>query len=768
MVFRGASATRNGIPGLSFAVVALMTVPGLLQAQQVLEEIRVTAQKREQALQDVGVSVSALTGDFMRDAGVTGPLTLALAVPAVQFNSASGGNYGMQLTIRGIAQSDYSPHQESPNSMYIDDVYVSAPNAQSAQMFDLERVEVLRGPQGTLFGRNSTGGLVNFIVTKPTAETTNGYLNATVGDYSTIRVEGAIGGALSDNVRGRLSGLYARNDGTYDNHLAGQDDIFELDFYGIRGQLEFDVTDNLTARVSVSYLEDDDSDGGYSHFSSYFDADGRPAPLPPDVDYWGTGPGNDAQGYRSPYNGPDGEVAPVGYLKRDITSPTVVLIWDLGDVQLTSITNYTTMNFDFDESCSGAPQWTCRDPFSQDLRQWSEEIRFGGGDEQFTWVAGLYALGIDSDSTGGFSSPYYAGGDFAYDVFNNISQRTDTYAIFGQGEWRFADKWRGTLGLRVTRDEKTISSQAYIREIGDFDLTTLDPSTVYDPPIFAPDPLTGEDYDFSQATVGDLATHDDTDVSGKIQLDYVASDSTLIYASISRGIKNGGFSGNSGGTTTIAATPFDKEQVLVYEIGEKMTLLEGRMQLNGAAYYYDYKDYQGYQLNSEIGISPTVVNADAKFSGVEFEVIARPIDGLDLRAGANWLQSEVKDVETTIGVLDQDAADAPEWAANWLVRYAWPVGPGEFAIQYSGDYIDSKFHSVDNAPVFRVASSTGHNARISYAFDNWDVAAFVTNFTDEERQNAAYDLTASFGSGIRTWSPPRQVGVSARYKFGGE
>jgi outer membrane receptor protein involved in Fe transport len=116
--------------------------------------------------------------------------------------------------------------------------------------------------------------------------------------------------------------------------------------------------------------------------------------------------------------------------------------------------------------------------------------------------------------------------------------------------------------------------------------------------------------------------------------------------------------------------------------------------------------------------------------------------------------------------MDQQAADAPKWTANWLIRYTWPVGPGHLAIQYSGDYIGSKFHSIDNAPVFRVAGSAGHNARISYAFGNWDVAAFATNFTDKARQQSAYDLTASFGSGIRTWFPPRQVGVSARYKFG--
>ncbi len=770
IVYATASSAKIAARLLRCCFVMLGALPVLAQAQT-LEEVVVTAQKREQALQDVGISVSALPGDVMRDAGITGPLTLAQAVPAVQFNSASGGNYGMQLTIRGIAQSDYSPHQESPNSMYIDDVYLSAPNMQSAQMFDLQRVEVLRGPQGTLFGRNSTGGLVNFITAKPTAEKA-GYVEAQIGNYNLARVEGAISGALSHRVRGRLSGLYVSHDGLKENHFPGQRDIDDLDFYGVRGQLEVDVSDNLIALFRIHYLDDDNREGFYSHISSYFGPDGRPAPLPANLDFWGTGPGNDLQGYRSPYTGPEGEVDFVGLLKRNITSPSVVLTWELGDdLTLTSIANYTLMDFRFDESCSGAPHWSCRDPFQQHLRQWSEEIRLNGGDEQFTWVGGLNALSIHSRSTGGFSSPFYAGGDFAYDVFNEISQRTDSLAVFGQGEWRFTERWRGTLGLRVTRDEKSFSSQAYLREIGDFSEPFGDPSTVFDPPIIlpiVPEPSFPDldVYDFSKATVGDFAVHESTDVSGKVQVDYIPNENALMYISISRGIKNAGFSGNSGGTTPITGTPFNKEQVLVYEVGEKLTLLDNRLQLNGAVYYYDYKDYQGFQLNTSIGISPFVVNADAEFTGVEFELVAVPIEGLELRASFNWLDSTVKDVETSIGRMDQKAADAPEWMANWFVRYSWPIGRGSVALQYSGDFIDEKYHSIDNAPISLVKSSTGHNARISYERDNWKVAAFATNFTDEDRQQSAYDLTASFGYGIATWSPPRQVGISASYAFG--
>lgn len=751
-----APAFTSSHGGLVVAFMAGMTVllPPLTAFGEALPEIVVTAQKREQSLQSVGVSVSALSADDLREQGVTGPLSLGQVVPGLQLNSASGGGYGGQLTIRGIAQSDYSPHQESPNSMYIDDIYISAPNEQVAQMFDVERVEVLRGPQGTLFGRNSTGGLVNFITAKPTKEF-SGYIDATGGSFGEFRGEGAVGGPLTESLRGRLSAAVQTNDGYVKNHLAGERDLNDTHFYGVRGQLAAEITDKLSALLSITFRDDDDREGFYSHVATFLDPanSGRPGPLPANVDAWGTGPGNDLQGYRSPYDGNEGDVNYVGFLKRSITSPTLRFTWDLGGPTLTSITNFTTMRFRYDENCDGAPQWTCRDPFSQDLDQWSQELRVNGSNDRFTWVGGVYALAIHSKSRGAFSSPYYSSTAFAFDSFNNINQRLTSFAVFGQGEYLITDKWRATLGLRVTRDEKSFSSQTYINETGDF--VSMD--FVYDPPLLV--------YDFSPATVGGLATERNTDWSGKLQLDYIINDKSLLYVSVSRGIKGAGFNANAGATTSIEDTPFKGESVTVYEFGEKLALLDDHLRVNGAGYYYDYSNFQGYQL-SPVGATPVVTNNNAKFVGGELEITARPIDGLDLRGGMTYLDSSVYDVNTVqVGVRTQEASDAPRWTAIWLVRYAMPVGRGTLALQYNGDYIGQKYHSIDNTPAVSVRASAGHNARVSYTWGHWEASAFVNNFTNEIRQNAAYDLTTSYGYAIQTFALPRWYGGSVRYQF---
>jgi iron complex outermembrane receptor protein len=753
---RAVSANRGGL-GTALVAGLLVTVPAQLAFGEALQEILITAQKREQSLQSVGVSVSALTADDLREAGVTGPLNLGQAVPGLQMNSASGGGYGGQLTIRGISQSDYSPHQESPNSMYIDDIYISAPNEQVAQMFDIQRVEVLRGPQGTLFGRNSTGGLVNFITAKPTKEF-EGYVNLDGGSFSLFRGEGAVSGSLTDKIQGRLSAAIQSNDGYNKNHIVPeQRDLNDTHFYGVRGQLAAEITDTLTVLASITYRDDDTREGFYSHLVTFPDpANGnRPGPLPPNVDFWGTGPGNDLQGYRDPYaQTTEGEVDFVGFLKRSITSPTLRFDWKLGSsATLTSLTNFTTMRFRYDENCDGAPQFTCRDPFRQDLDQWSQELRVNGTYDKLTWVGGFYALSIHSLGTGAFSSPFYADGPFAFDSFNNINQRLFTYAIFGQGEYLFTDHWRATLGLRVTRDEKSFSSQAYLNQLGNF----VDSFDTFNPPELI--------YDFSPATVGSAAIQKKTDWSGKIQIDYIINDKSLLYVSVSRGIKGPGFNANAGGGTTIEQTPFKGESVYVYEFGEKLTLLNDRLRVNGAGYYYDYTNFQAYQL-ALTGVTPVVTNNDAKFVGGELEITARPIDGLDFRGGMTYLDSAVYKVATAqIGVVTQQASDAPRWVANWSVRYAFPIAKGTLALQYTGDYIADKFHSVDNIPAVLVNGSVGHNARASYSWDKWELAAFVNNFTNENRQSAAYDLTASYGYAVQTYQPPRWWGGSLRYSF---
>jgi outer membrane receptor protein involved in Fe transport len=319
------------------------------ESADTLGEIVVTAQRREQSIQDVGVSVTALGSDDLRLLNITDTLKLGATIPGLQLNSSSGGSFVSLLTIRGVAQNDYSPHQESPNSMYIDDVYVSAPNAMGAQMFDVQRVETLRGPQGTLFGRNSTGGLINFITNEPTKDT-EGYLSVTGAEFNEVRLEGALGGAITDSIRGRFA----------------------------------------------------------------------------------------------------------------------FLSWDLGGATLTSISNFTDLHVNYDESCAAAPQDTCHDPYKQDLKQWSQEVRINGASGPLTWVTGIYGLGTYQHNFAAFYEPYYAGTDFAFNAFNRLAQKLVSESAFGQVEYSFTPGWRGVLGLRETHDQKEFQSRTYYNELGSF------------------------------------------------------------------------------------------------------------------------------------------------------------------------------------------------------------------------------------------------------------------------------------------------------------
>jgi iron complex outermembrane recepter protein len=737
-------------------VAALIVAAPRQASAQALEEVVVTAQKRAQNLQDVGVSVSAISGDELQTLGVQSTQDLSHVVPGLQFNSASGGDYGAQLTIRGIATTDFSPNQESPNSLYMDDVYFSAPNAQTGIMFDVDRIEVLRGPQGTLFGRNSTGGLVNIITKKPTTDF-EGYADITGGEFNEVKFQGAVSGPLTSWLQGRLAVVSQNNQGYDENRLAGYPDLNSINFRGVRGQLQFEFSNQVTGLLTLYFTHDNNREGFYGHVNTYYDPSdgGRPAPLPADLNAWGTGPGLDQLGYRSPYGiSLTSEINHIGYLRRDLTMPSFRLDWELpGGATLTALTNFTNLQFAYDESCAAAPQLTCEDPYSQHLTQWSQELRVGKTTDRLSWVTGLYALYISQRDTGGFLEPYYSGTPFAFNSYDNIYQKTTTGAAFGQIEYLLTPHWRPTFGVRVGHDEKNFSSQTYYRELGD--LVSAD--TVYDPPLLV--------NDFSPATVGGAATERETDWSGKVQMDYLWSKETLTYAGISRGVKGAGFNADSSGGISNANVPFKPEHVVEYEIGEKVTALDGHLRVNGAAFYYDYHGFQAYQpVNA---VAPFTTNSNARFEGAELEITARPLQGLEIQAGVTGLGTRVYNVHTAeIGVVDQQSADAPKWQSNALIRYTRPLGSAAVTVIWSSDYIGSRYHSIDNTPAVFVHSSIGHNASVAYAIDHWVVTAGVTNLFNAVRQTTAYDLTSIGGYSDQTYMPPRWWTLSVRYQLG--
>jgi len=617
----------------------------------------------------------------------------------------------------------------------------------------------LRGPQGTLFGRNSTGGLAHFITAKPT-DTLEGYAEAGVGDYSQWFLEGAVSGPISDRVRGRLAGRAEEADGWWKNRAPGGEDTFAKKFGGVRGHLEVDLSDNLLGLFSLGYDRNRPAAyGTYKAQNFYVDENGRAAALPADLDAFGTGPGNNVVGYRDPYgSGPESAFDDLGSTSKERLSPTVQLDWNVGDLTVTSLTNYTDFKMDYSEEDDGSPiEYIVVPKSTQDLKQWSQELRLTGNAAGVDWTTGLYYLDIDQNIFQRISFPVLAGEDFAYDSQNEIVQETKTIAAFGQLEWMLTDVVRMTFGARYTRDEKTFDSQAFFNELGNGYEGGVG-STVFSPPLNV--------YDFSESTVGSLAKIDEDLWSGKLQFDYLPSDRALFYASVSRGVKGGGFNTNLGAGLSIDETRFDSESVISYEIGSKLDFLDNRLRINSSIYYYDYSDFQGYAITT---LTSTVSNYDGEIYGAELEVNAVLPGDIRLDVAVAYVETELRQVPTAYaGILNQESVLAPNWTANGALNKEFRVGAdSSLEVQWSFDYLDERYTSVDNNAATLLKSSFIHNARVSYLLEDMglEFAASVNNIGDEHREVFSYDNTTSSGYRLVSLGLPRWWGISVRKSF---
>lgn len=489
------------------ALAGTMVTSGA-QAQNVLEEVTVTAQKREENVQDVGIAVTAFTGEQLTQLGYTNAQQVTALAPGVSTIQPNGeANYA--IAIRGVANSDFVANVESPVSLYIDEVYLSQMSSAGFQLFDMERVEILRGPQGTLFGRNATGGLAHYITRKPDFET-DGYAQITGGEYDQVKFEGAYGGAISENIAGRVSVATHHNSGYIENRILG-DDINNANDYSGRGQLLFTPRDDLEILLNVRGSIQQIRTGFFEHVVS--NRDGELTPNEP----------SQVLGY----NDNDGDVFAGDYDKfghQDMHSfgASGTIKWEMSNgMKLTSITDYQEVERDYIEDSDASPIDGLNFYLSTDAEQFSQELRLNGETDRSRWVAGLYyldievndangaefplALGYDGGATGnplGFDSPY--------------TTETSSWSIFGQYEYDLTEKITGIAGVR------------YINESKDHEFTTNIVA-------FVPGMTerNGNQNIFPDPAFGDVYRGDSEDhmVSAKFQLDFRPNDDWLLYAS---------------------------------------------------------------------------------------------------------------------------------------------------------------------------------------------------------------------------------------------
>ena len=776
---------------LSVAALAAAALLGLQQgawAQQPaassggLEEVVVTAQRREQNEQEIGISLSAVTGAELADLGVVAATDITKSMPAVVLTQPNGPS-SFSLAIRGVVQNDFADHQESPAAIYVDDVYVSQMIGLAFSAFDIDRVEVLRGPQGTLFGRNATGGLAHFISHRPTDET-SGYLDVTFGERNLTRVEGAFGGALTDGIDGRISFQSNHYDPLFKNTMGPASDAENGNDWALRGQLLFKLPGSSQLLLLGRFSRTDVHAGSWEERATENVAPGIDVYLPANDNHYGTCPGCNASGL--PNSGPfviRDNIS--GFTRLKGSGLTAKYTSDFGGgTTLTVVGDYTSLRKDYQED-SDASLDTLFEFFNgSKVDQESLEARLNGGDKTINWTAGVYGLRINGDYYEGwlgpefftaaqfpngwpFGNPPYwhdpAGRDTVVDpgtgaypaTRSPYSLKTTSYAAFGQVEDRFTDLIGVTLGARITEDKKDYLFSWYPYEYfpgspssGPVILTRLSGL-----------PLT-DDY---------AASRSDTLFTGKAQVDFHISKDFLAYAGVNRGVKGGGYTAPLFPLfiNDISKMSFSPEKLTSYEVGFKSEYFDHRLRVNGAAYYYDYKDYQA--LIYTISLEQLIVNADARHVGGELEAEWAPNESWRFGLGTAYVDAVVKNVDTRgTGVPgDYTPGNAPRWTANALARYTFPLGGGHVALQVDANYLSRFWFNLSDLPIVEQPAYGIANVRANYttASGKMEIGASLENLADKHYGTMGFDNTSINGLAQLYPGMPRWFKVHVNYKF---
>jgi len=785
----------------------LTLLAGQAQAQDAgqatLEEIVVTAQKRAQDLQDVSIAVTAMSGEALQRAGVHSTEDLQNLVAGLQeYNYAGKGH--PQFFVRGIGSADFAQNTPPATPVYIDEVYMASNVVSGLQLFDLEGLEVLKGPQGTLFGRNTVGGAISYRSRLPSQEA-SGYALLSAGSFETVGGEAAFGGPLSETVSFRVAGKFGiQNKGYFRNSYPGSvtsvdglrspitgASLFDPKSRGgasrdlaLRGALRFEPSDDLTIVLSANYgkIEGD----AYPLRAVGFLGAGCPIPLAGGVPI----PSSPAQsdparcfdvlGYSNKDGKRDFQNDFIGKQDQSGGGGLLRIEWGVSpDVELTSITAYGSGSQSLGTDTDGSPNFQLSKVRYYDVESISQELRVASRTtEPVFWMAGAYAsfdtisllddtaLTTEADLIGNGTLPLTnllhpllgpfgnPTGDYARASGAAVEndQETFTWALFGQAEWRFARDWRLTVGARYTTIEV------------DFDSRTdwLFPErTVGGAPIPAGLRRIAADIDGTGPGIVD-ESRTFRSVSGKLALDWKPTDDILLYASASRGFRGGGFEGNFV-LSAVNAVPYDKETLDAFEVGWKTEWLERTLRFNGAAFYYDYSDVQ----QRATGVSP-VTNAPANFIqnigdaeqwGVDADVQWLPTRGLTLTGSVAYVHQDLKpDAGVTVGGRFPFAS---EWSGTLGARYDWTVGGLAASVQADAKYTGDYFTTAENHRFLEQDAYTTVGARASLADPDgrWELAVWGANLGNEAFITQAYSL---FGSYMVGYSRPRTYGVTLK------
>lgn len=748
---------------LASAVSAIITAPAQAQTQFMLEEVIVTAQKRAESLQDVPISVLALSGQRMRDAGIQRVEDLSKYVPNFQMTETTTGN---QIFIRGVG-SGLNRGFEQSVGMFIDGVYAGRSQQFRSPFMDIDMVEVLRGPQGTLFGKNTVAGAINIRTQKPTDEFAAEVRATYEMEYGDPEVEGFVSGPLTDDLSGRIAARYRETEGFIDNRFLDEDEP-QREEQAIRGSLLWTPTDELELLLKVE--------------SGSFDVEGRTSQvtnldgvfefaslgitqfLPDLVD-----PSEDGKlNYKKAADSHSREAT-----DTDTDNAALTVNWDIGDFTVTSITGYSSYSFDELVDADFTNLRFIQQDTAQDFDQYSQEIRLVSPlGEQFEYIVGAYYQYQELENTGRIDFDPTAIGvnvlpPTAVGTYSDFDQEAETFALFGQATYHFNDEWHLTVGLRWNNEDKEATQDYFVT-----DLFGSTPTSNPVNKIIAETVQGSVDHKYDEDR-----SRSNTSPSVTLTWDY--DDNTMLYARYAKGFKSGGFN-EAEVTGDIDRFLFDDEEADSLEIGSKLTLLDGAATLNTAVFYTEYTDRQ---VSAFEDVSFVVGNAaESTSQGVEMDGRWRVTENLTFSASLAYLDSEFDEFKNASCQAEDAAADpgctqdlsgettqyAPEWSGSLSVRYTRPITDNlEFVGQADANYTDDYYHAQDLDPEEVTDSYTEYNARLAVAQmdGKWEVALIGKNLTDETTNIYGNDIPSFTGAHFSFVAPPRTVAIQGILRF---
>ena len=773
-----------------------------------LDEIVVTAQRRSESINDIGMAVQAFSGNLLSTLRVNSVSDLSTVVPS--FTVAQSYQGVPTYTLRGIGFNTINLSATSTVGTYTDEVAYAYPIMNTGPMFDLERVEVLKGPQGTLYGRNTTAGLINFITAKPKDSFEAG-VTAELGNYKTYNFQGYVSGPLADGIQARVAFRSENSDEGWQRSNSRDERLGKVDRLGIRGSLALQPTETTDINVSVNWWQNkSDTVAGQgvgftpATTGSPFNAPGLPAYIAANQPTKGTQADWAPESTRGADVGTGLGLA--GPLREDNRFWGLKLRIDqklTDDIKLVSLTSYNDFKRNALSDWSGAPYEVLVQRVQGDIKSFAQDLHIEGSSDKLNWLVGGYYANdklVDGNRTllgqnanvalvrffGSqlLATPFNSGGYTATEMsqaFRTYEDEgrihTKTWSIFANADYKLTDALKVTAGIRYTEDLQRYEGCSH-----DFNGNMLPNVNVVNRALFLQTygvlaaPITKGQCNSFDPVAGAFGAAksvlDENNVSWRVALDWTPADSTLVYGSISRGAKAGTTPINAASITRQNA-PVVQEMLTAYELGLKASL-GGQVQLNMAAFYYDYKDkqistYFADPIYTALARLDNVPKSEAY--GLEGDITWRPVRALTIAANGLWLKTKILDYDgTTAAGTPQNFNGSefiysPEFQGSLSVVLDQPVSDTLNVTATANGRYQTKSNTIfEDLPLYAIPAYGVVNASIGLksADDKWTATLWARNLFDQYYWTA---VASNANVVVRFASPPRTFGASVGVKF---